>query len=190
MRPTLLLLALLLLLNSCIFNRSRPTRTYLLSPVGFQETHEFRSMVKLGRIRLPGYLNTNNLIRRHGTHEVIVDSYSLWAESLTSSISDILCQNLGTLLPQTVIIPPDSTSPADSLLIDCTFKRFEAQDDCFEVSASCLCRQGTSLRWTRQIQFSLPLAAPTDPATIVQVHNEALGKIALELAKSLAGVSK
>ena len=188
MRHALLLLAPLFLLSSCMFSRSsRPTRTYLLSPVDFQETHEGKDAVKLGRIRLPAYLNSSNLVRRHGPHEVIVDSYSLWAESLVGGMADILCQNLGTLLPQAVIIPPDSPSPADSLLLECAFKRFEAQDDHFEVSLSCRCRQGAALRWTRQIQFTLPLAAPADPAAIVQAHNEALGRIAHELATALTG---
>lgn len=101
--PFLLILGTLLLLGSgCA--ASKPSRFYLLEPLGASAGAESISPIDqsvgigLGPVTLPDYLDRPQIVTRNSENRVIIDEFNRWSESLQSSFSRVVAENLSVLL--------------------------------------------------------------------------------------------
>ena len=139
---------------------------------------------------LPGYLDRQQLVSRGGGGELLMNPNHLWGEPLDSGIARVTAANLGRLENSLNIQPVKSFVTLDyQSLLELRITRFEP-DASGNVVLECTWKvQPVSgpVAPTRAFTTRVPLAAdPLGSQTgRVQAMNEALARLARQIAKSL-----
>ncbi len=151
--------------------------------------------VAIARPALPGYLDRSELVIRSGEGTLKMNPYQLWAEPLDSAISRVTALNLGRLTNSLNIQPVESFITLDyEWLLEIRITRFEPNGS-GQVILECTWKlqPATSKRVanTRSFSTSVPMPPPA-PSTSPEDHsgqpaamNEALARLAREIARSL-----
>lgn len=89
----------------CACGTSPPVRYYALDamPASF-ETQAAPTIVGIGPLRFPDYLQRPQIVTRTSTSELKVAEFDRWAEPLDAAFQRTLAANLGALLPQALVI--------------------------------------------------------------------------------------
>jgi uncharacterized protein len=145
----------------------------------------------IGPIRLPGYLDRQEIVTRVSPNRIDLSEYDQWAEPLETNFSRVLGQNLAVLLPinRLVFFPWESTrSPAYQVEVEVL--RFEANVAgdvqmsahwaILETSKKIPLRSGESLL-ARQ-----PAVKSTDAA--VAALSETLADLSREIANAISAL--
>jgi len=139
---------------------------------------------------LPGYLDRQQLVSRSAGGELLMNPNHLWGEPLDSGIARVTAANLGRLENSLNIQPVKSFVTLDyQSLLELRITRFEP-DASGNVVLECTWKlQPVSgpVATTRAFTTRVPLAAdPLGSQTgRVQAMNEALARLARQIAKSL-----
>ena len=103
-RYAVLLLGLLTLgLSGCA--SSTPSKFYTLTsmestgPAGDTHSATHVSVVALGPLSIPDYLDKPQIVTRSGRNELAVDEFHRWGGSLENDVLRVLFENLSALLP-------------------------------------------------------------------------------------------
>ena len=103
-QPAFFILALfVVILTGCA--SSPPSRFYQLNPVqsGASVTGDVSpcrsSVVAVGPVRIPDYLDRPQIVTRSGENELKLSEFNRWAGSLESDVSRVLVENISSLLP-------------------------------------------------------------------------------------------
>ncbi len=141
---------------------------------------------------LPGYLDRQQLVSRSGDGELLMNPNHLWGEPLDSGIARVTAANLGRLKNSLNIQPVKSFVTLDyQSLLEIRITRFEPDGSGSIVLACTWKLQPVSgpVATTRAFTTRVPLAAAADPLGSqtgrVQAMNEALARLARQIAKSL-----
>jgi uncharacterized lipoprotein YmbA len=194
-RITMLILILAGFVLSACSNfspRPDPSRFFTLTaiaqpaaPAAKESSNPGGISLGIGPVRLPGYLDRQEIVVRVSPNRIDLSEYDQWAEPLETNFNRVLGQNLAVLLPvnRLVFFPWESTrSPAYQLEVEVL--RFEANAAgdvqlsarwaVIETSKKVALKSGQTLL-TRQ-----PTAKTTDAA--VAMLSETLGDLSREIA--------
>jgi uncharacterized lipoprotein YmbA len=83
------------------FPKARPSRLFALSPISQSEDDpgdSRRISLGIGPIRLPGYLDRQEIMTRVAPNRFDALEYDRWAEPLDENFTQVLTQNLSVLL--------------------------------------------------------------------------------------------
>ncbi len=100
-RFLLLACCLLPILAGCLGGTSPPSRVYTLAPL---ETHssqpakEQNTLMALGPVTLPDYLNRRQIVTRSGKNELVIAEFDRWGGTLDDEITRALLANLADRL--------------------------------------------------------------------------------------------
>jgi uncharacterized protein len=197
---TLIFLLANFLLSACgnFSPRPDPSRLFTLTAIaqpGATATKELSNpdgiSLGIGPVRLPGYLDRQEIVTRVSPNRIDPSEYDQWAEPLETSFNRVLGQNLSVLLPinRLMFFPWESTrSPAYQVEVDVL--RFEANGAgdvqlsarwvVLETSKKILLKSGETLL-ARQ-----PAAKTTDAA--VAMLSETLGDLSREIANAIGTI--
>jgi uncharacterized lipoprotein YmbA len=140
---------------------------------------------------LPGYLDRQQLVSRSAGGELLMNPNHLWGEPLDSGIARVTAANLGRLENSLNIQPVKSFVTLDyQSLLELRITRFEP-DASGNVVLECTWKLqpvNGPVATTRAFTTRVPLAAdPLGSQTgRVQAMNEALARLARQIAKSLS----
>ncbi len=147
--------------------------------------------IAISRPSLPSYLDRQQLVSRSGNGQLQMNSYHLWAEPLDAAISRITAINLGRLKNSLNIQPVENFVTLDyQSLLEIRVSRFEP-DSRGNLILECTWKlQAVAGRVanTRPFHTSVwipPSAAATDLSGRITAMNEALGRLAREIARAL-----
>ncbi len=139
---------------------------------------------------LPGYLDRQQLVSRSAGGELLMNPNHLWGEPLDSGIARVTAANLGRLKNSLNIQPVKSFVTLDyQSLLELRITRFEP-DATGNIVLECTWKLqpvNGPVATTRAFTTRVPLAAdPLGSQTgRVQAMNEALARLARQIAKSL-----
>ena len=189
----LLLLTLPFLLGSCTVLQPVEDKSvnYLLDPAVPERSITGASpAVAIASPSLPGYLDRQQLVSRSAGGELLMNPNHLWGEPLDSGIARVTAANLGRLKNSLNIQPVKSFVTLDyQSLLELRITRFEP-DASGNVVLECTWKLqpvNGPVATTRAFTTRIPLAAdPLGSQTgRVQAMNEALARLARQIAKSL-----
>ena len=189
----LLLLTLPFLLGSCTVLQPVEDKSvnYLLDPAVPERSITGASpAVAIASPSLPGYLDRQQLVSRSAGGELLMNPNHLWGEPLDSGIARVTAANLGRLKNSLNIQPVKSFVTLDyQSLLELRITRFEP-DASGNVVLECTWKLqpvNGPVATTRAFTTRVPLVAdPLGSQTgRVQAMNEALARLARQIAKSL-----
>jgi uncharacterized lipoprotein YmbA len=164
---------------------------YLLDPAVPERSITGASpAVAIASPSLPGYLDRQQLVSRSAGGELMMNPNHLWGEPLDSGIARVTAANLGRLENSLNIQPVKSFVTLDyQSLLELRITRFEP-DASGNVVLECTWKLqpvNGPVATTRAFTTRIPLAAdPLGSQTgRVQAMNEALARLARQIAKSL-----
>lgn len=99
---------------------SAPSRFYQLSSIGMKghsstgNSGEKRTVIAVGPLRIPDYLDRQEIVTRAGSNRLRVAEFDRWAGSLETDTVRVLTEDLSSLLPEDrfLVIPWVSASEA------------------------------------------------------------------------------
>ncbi len=147
--------------------------------------------IAITRPSLPSYLDRQQLVSRSGNGQLQMNSYHLWAEPLDSAISRVTAVNLSRLTNSLNIQPVENFITLDyQTVLEIRVARFEP-DTSNNVILNCTWKlQPVAGPLANPHPFSTSVPVPasgtaTDLSGRIAAMNEALGRLAREIAKAL-----
>lgn len=142
---------------------------------------------------LPGYLDRQQLVSRSSGGELLMNPNHLWGEPLDSGIARVTAANLSRLENSLNIQPVKSFVALDyQSLLELRITRFEPDATTGNIVLECTWKiqpVNGPVATTRAFTTRVPLPAAADPLGSqtgrVQAMNEALARLARQIAKSL-----
>jgi uncharacterized lipoprotein YmbA len=186
-----------LLVTGCSILAPQPdtSQFFVLAPLPNTDTQRGGSeslplpnaMLGLGPIKLPPYLDRNEIAVRVSPTQVTYSTTARWAEPLTVNVSRVLLQNLSQLLgTNRIVIYPWSNAVAVAYQIRIELLSFEATKS---GEAQLTARYGILRGGERQplvvreVNFSRPAA--TDTAAAVTALSTLLGDLSRDIAAAV-----
>lgn len=193
MKTHLLALTAPLLLAACGLTPVKDTSVnHLLDPVIPERRISGASpAVAISRPALPSYLDRQQLVSRSGGGQLQMNSYHLWAEPLDAAISRVTAANLGRLENSLNIQPVESFVTLDyQTLLEIRVSRFEPDSSGTLVFECTWKLQPVSGRVAPPRPFRTtvvisPADSPRNLSGRIAAMNEALARLAREIARSL-----
>jgi uncharacterized protein len=147
--------------------------------------------IAISRPSLPSYLDRQQLVSRSGDGQLQMNSYHLWAEPLDSAISRVTAANLGRLVNSLNIQPVENFVTLDyQSLLEIRVSRFEP-DSPNNLVLECTWKLqpvAGHVADTRSFRTTVPISPPDSPKDLtgrIAAMNEALARLAREIARSL-----
>jgi uncharacterized lipoprotein YmbA len=147
--------------------------------------------IAISRPSLPGYLDRQQLVSRSGGGQLQMNSHHLWAEPLDSAISRVTAVNLGRLVNSLNIQPVENFVTLDyQSLLEIRISRFEP-DGSSNLIFECTWKLQPvvgRVASTRSFLTTVPISPPDTPKDLtgrIAAMNEALARLAREIARSL-----
>ncbi|HEY7217992.1 MAG TPA: PqiC family protein [Candidatus Binatia bacterium] len=145
----------------------------------------------IGPIRLPGYLDRQEIVTRVSPNRIDLSEYDHWAEPLETNFNRVLGQNLSVLLPidRLLFFPWESTrTPAYQVEVEVLRFEANAAGD-VQLSARWVvleARKKVALKSGETLLVRQPAAKSTDAA--VAMLSETLGDLSRDLANALGAI--
>jgi hypothetical protein len=194
MKPLLFSAATLLLAACGVLRPVKDASTnYLLDPLVPERAISGSSpAIAIARPSLPGYLDRQQLVSRAADGRILMNSFHLWAEPLDAGISRVTASNLARLANSLNIQPVESFVTLDyDRLLEIRIARFEP-DASGDVVLECTWKlQPVSGRvsdphvFRTRVPAGGPLPAMQAQTPVVAAMNEALARLAREIARAL-----
>lgn len=194
-RMTALLFSLLAL---CACTGTPQIKRYVLQadgdPVSTVRTTAHETLIGIGKIALPAYLDRHSIVHRQGS-KILMDDYQLWAEPLTESVPRTLVADLSRALPAASVLQapyPQQARPDWRVFV--RIDRFEAVDNRaveMDVRWSVIDKMGKTVLSKRVSLESLITDgrfAGDDLSDVVEAHKRVLAELAQHLAADLGGL--
>ena len=97
-------LFLWLALAGCVTKASAPAKFYMLTPSSppavkpSAEAGEKRTVIVVEEVKIPGYLDRNQIVTRLNDTEYQLADFNHWTESLSNTLTRVIAENLSRLL--------------------------------------------------------------------------------------------
>jgi uncharacterized protein len=169
-----------------------PTRFYVLTPMAgpaqsIVDAANSTSMIGLGPVNLPDYLDQQWMVSRSAGNQLYVSSHDQWGEPLRDSFNQVLKQDLALELNQDQIIdyPWYRTTIVDrQITVDLIDFAFNTSTNSAEIRANWSVLNGRTGNLEARGQFVATQNVAPDASA--QVRAAALSKLVNDLAQSLA----
>jgi len=194
MKPLLTALAALFLLGSCgMLPPVKDTSVHhLLDPaIAERQITGGSPAIAISRPSLPSYLDRQQLVSRGTRGQLEMNSYHLWAEPLDAAISRVTALNLGRLKNSLNIQPVEGFVTLDyQTLLEIRVSRFEPDSpDNLVLECTWKLQPVTGrVANTRSFRTTVTISPPDSPKDLsgrITAMNEALARLAREIARAL-----
>ncbi len=181
----------LMLLGGCA--STAPTSHYVLSPLIAEGTVPSEAScfsIGIGPIKLPEYVNRQQIVTRMSPNALTLSYFDLWAEPLTESVPRMLAENLSRLLctREIVFFPwrssnvPDYRVEAELLTMDGALGKTVSLEAWWSIAYG-------KTRVTRKATYSEPVAGQ-DYEALAQAHSRTLAALSRDIAGALKQMTK
>ncbi|HKM99205.1 MAG TPA: PqiC family protein [Candidatus Binataceae bacterium] len=178
-----------LLIAGCLSPRRDDSRFFVLSPAGADPaTTSARPIVLgVGPIKLPGYLDRQEVVTRVAPNRLELSSTDRWAESLDTDFTRVLAQDLSTDLgTQRFIFYPWYATTHVDYQVKVDVYRFEAgADGKIDLTAHWQVLDGTGKLLIARDSSYAETAAAGDAGASAAALSRALGKLSGEIAAAI-----
>ncbi len=149
-------------------------------------------LLGLGPIKLPPYLDRNEIATRLSPTQVTYSSIDRWAEPLNVSVSRVLLQNLSYLLgTEQIVMYPWSNAAKVNYQIEVELLHFEVTQ---QGEARLLARYGVFSGGTRQVlvvrETAITHPTSTEGAASVAALSTTLGELSQQIASAVRDLPK
>jgi uncharacterized lipoprotein YmbA len=187
------------ILTGCVGGTTKPSKFYLLRSIegsqgNLSTTSESAGVsVILGPITLPAYLDREQMIILGEKHEVVLDEFNRWAESLQDNFYRVLTENLSLLLktPKVYAFDRSGSIPADfQVAIDVT--RFDSTvggDAHLTAFWTVSTEEGGTHPIKRKSVFRAAVPS-TGVAGVVEAQNKTLTELSREIARAIQSLHR
>ena len=195
-RPALLVLGICLLVTGgCA--KTEPSRFYTLSPLVSSETETDTEAAGLGigvgPIKLPEYLDRQQIVTRTSRNELELAEFNQWAGALLDDFSSILAENLSILLStdRVSVYPWRKSMPIEyQVVVDVTRFDGELGENALLIARwTVLDGREKKVLFMRKSSISEPSRAQGYGA-MVAAQSRALGHLSREIAKAIKTISQ
>lgn len=181
---------LALLLAAC---SHQELRFYMLEPASDStppvQSLSAATVVGLGPVHLPEYLNRPQMVIAVGEHQYRFDEQHRWAERLEDNVSRVLAQNVQRLLgvQQLIRYPWSQRQSLDYQITLDVLSFHHSAGQQTELKAQWQVRQADKPMASKLFECRLP--ASDHPEAIVATHSQCLQDLAAELAGAVRQLS-
>jgi uncharacterized lipoprotein YmbA len=101
-----MLTLLVFTLGGCL-GSGRPVNFYMLQPIAPPATKVpggASSLIGVGPVRLPGYLDRPQIVLSSGQNQLKLDEFQRWSEPLKGNFARVLAENLSRLIPSDQVL--------------------------------------------------------------------------------------
>lgn len=192
MRPRLIFFTLLAVaIAGCLSPRKDEAKFYLLSPVGADPTSSSASrpiLLGLGPIKLPAYLDRQEVVTRVAPNRVELSSEDRWADPLDSDFTRVLAQNLSADLgTQRITFYPWYNTTRVDFQVKIDVYRFETNSDGkIDLTAHWQVLDGAGKLLVVRDSTYTETAKPGDAGDSAAAMSRALGRLSQEIASAIA----
>ena len=190
MKPGVIILALYAFtVVACLSPRRDDAKFFLLSPVGSDpgSVASRQILVGLGPIRMPAYLDRQEVVTRIAPNRLELSRQDRWAEPLDSDFTRVLAQNLASDLgtPRITFFPWYNTTHVD-YQVKVNVYRFESdKDGRVDLTAHWQVLSGTGKLLIVRDSSYTETAKPGDTADSAAAMSRALGRLSREIASAI-----
>jgi uncharacterized protein len=179
--------------------RSQSPRFYTLSPIQEDQLISQRkssaqnAVIGIGPVKLADYLDQSLIVTRTSGNQAVKAEYDRWAGSLKDNFSNVLADNLGSLLsteriylyPWRTSVPIDYQITLD--IVRCDGRLGDAAS--LEVRWSIFKGPDKKLLKTMRSSIVEPVTGP-DYSDLVSAQSRAVAKLSQEIAEAIQGTGK
>jgi uncharacterized lipoprotein YmbA len=189
------LAASLFVFSSLNCGGSKPSHFYSLSPVktmtgDFKNAPVARIAIGIRTLKLPEYLQRDQLITRTASDEIIVSEFNRWAEPLEENFKRVLIEDLSKDVPtnNVFLFPARDTSLTNyQILLEVT--QFEQKENTIILSARWGITKGEAILFLMDKQSSFSEQISDDRAgkyeSMVAAMSRLTGKLSEEIAAEI-----
>lgn len=190
MKRRLITVALCLALAGCLSPRKDDSKFYVLSPVGSDSGAAVSTrpiLLGLGPIKLPAYLDRQEVVTRIAANRLELSSTDRWAEPLDVDFTRVLAQDLSSDLgTQRITFFPWYSSTHVDFQVKVDVYRFEAsQDGKVDLTAHWQVLDGLGKLLTARDSSYSETAKAGDPGDSAAAMSRALGSLSKEIASTI-----
>jgi uncharacterized lipoprotein YmbA len=186
-----------MMLTGC--GSSKPSKFYLLNSMTTPAESVSTSAdaagpsVLIGPVTLPAYLDRHHIVKLVGNHELVLDEFTRWAESLEDSFYRVLTENLSLLLntPKVYAYNSRGSTPSDfQIVIDVTrFDSVSGGDAYLTAFWTVVGKDDTTYLMQKKSVYHAAAAA-TDLTGMVDAQNRTLTEFSREIASTIQSLQK
>jgi uncharacterized protein len=190
MRPHLVVLALCtIMIAGCLSPRRDDSKFFVLSPVGADPASagSRQILVGLGPIKIPAYLDRQEVVTRVAPNRLELSHQDRWAEPLDSDFTRVLAQNLSTDLgTQRITFYPWYNTTLVDYQIKVNVYRFESdKDGKVDLTAHWQVLNGAGKLLIVRDSTYTETAKPGDTSDSAAAMSRALGRLSREIASAI-----
>jgi uncharacterized protein len=177
-------LALLLLIAACA--SSPPAQLYVIGdpvePVQAVVVQSGRPVVRLLPVSVPDYLDTREILRRHGRNELTASPTGLWAERLSVGVTHALATSLATRLPDVVVLTDEPrVPPSRQIMVDVLAFDIGTDGRCLLTAQWAIVSSDGSKVLDRESDSFVEQAPQSTDANLVAAMTRAINRLALQI---------
>ncbi|MBV8136817.1 MAG: membrane integrity-associated transporter subunit PqiC [Deltaproteobacteria bacterium] len=188
-QPTIIVALCAITMAGCLSPRRDNSRFFQLSPVGADPTSvaSRQVLVGLGPIKMPAYLDRQEVVTRVAPNRLELSSEDRWAEPLDSDFTRVLAQNLASDLgTQRIIFYPWYNTTLVDYQVKINVYRFEAdKDGKVDLTAHWQVLSGTGKLLIVRDSSYAETAKPGDPSDSAAAMSRALGRLSRDIASAI-----
>jgi len=195
----LMIIVFAIALTGCIGGSSKPSKFYLLRSMEGSQSSVSRSSnatpvsVLIGPITLPAYLDRTQFVTLKGRHELVIEEYNRWGESLQDSFYRVLLEDLSLLLRSAEVYAYDRSSSISTdfqVVIDVTrFDNVAGGDACLTAFWSLTGEDNPAPLLKRKSAFREAMTS-SGMAGIVDAQNRTLTAFSREIASAIRSLQR
>ena len=174
-------------ITGCLSPRKDDSKFYVLSPVGSDPASSATSrpiLLGLGPIKLPAYLDRQEVVTRVAPNRVDLSSVDRWAEPLDSDFTRVLAQNLSADLgTQRITFYPWYNTTSVDFQVKIDVYRFETSaDGKIDLTAHWQIVSGIGKLLVVRDSTYTETSKPGDAGDAAAAMSRALGRLSQEIA--------
>ena len=176
-----------LMIAAAVACSSTPTRFYTLSALATADSTPTLVSVAVGRVRLPGVVDTTRVVVGTGANEVRLSDFDRWASPLPEGIAQAVASDLATILGSPrVTLTSDALGPDPDFRVAIEVQRFDSLlGDAAVLEAVWVVRRHSDGRVQVGRTSRREAAAGHGVSGLAAAHSRALASLSADIAASI-----
>ena len=188
-QPAIILALCTITFAGCLSPRRDNSRFFVLSPVGADPASvgSRQTLVGLGPIKMPAYLDRQEVVTRVAPNRLELSGEDRWAEPLDSDFTRVLAQNLASDLgTQRITFYPWYNTTVVDYQVKVNVYRFESdKDGKVDLTVHWQVLSGTGKLLIVRDSSYTETAKPGDASDSAAAMSRALGRLSREIASAI-----
>lgn len=187
------ILIAVLMLSSCVFGVSQPSRFYTLQPeeLGLYVNNEVKANIGVREVAIPDYLDKPQIVTlKDNLVELNISETNRWSEPLSTMIQRVVADDIGDDLPNAMVKPRVSGRESFKYIVQIEINKMEGswkKEAVLEAWWSISNKNGKILA-QKKTSLSRPLGSSYDD--LVKVESILLGELSNEISTQIAKLEK